>query len=108
MELAYVERALKRPGEYLFEDGLWEVVAGLWIGLTVALPQFVGGAVANWAPVVWLQFRAAKLAQQAADGDGVLSDDYRKTVRLWFILGWPAFLALLAIFWLMVAKPNLW
>jgi hypothetical protein len=54
MELADVERALKRPGEYLFEDGLWEIVLGLWIGLTMALPQLAGGAVAAWAPVVWL------------------------------------------------------
>ena len=65
-------------------------------------------AFACWVPVVWLQFRAAKLAQQAADGHGVLGDDYRKTVRLWFILGWPAFAALLIVFWLMIAKPRLW
>ncbi len=54
MELAEVERALRRPGAYFFEDGLWEVGAGLWIGLTVAVPQAIGGAVANWAPVVML------------------------------------------------------
>ena len=63
-------------------------------------------ALLCWVPVVWLQFRAAKLAQQAADRDSILSADYRKIVRLWFLLGWPAFLALLAIFWLMIAKPN--
>ena len=26
----------------------------------------------------------------------------------WFWLGWPAFLGLIAVFWLMVAKPVLW
>ena len=26
--------------------------------------------------------------------------------RLWFALGWPAFGALVAVFWLMVAKPG--
>jgi uncharacterized membrane protein len=29
-------------------------------------------------------------------------------MRLWFGLGWPAFLGTTAIFWLMVAKPDLW
>ena len=27
-------------------------------------------------------------------------------MRTWYALGWPAFLALLAVFWLMVAKPG--
>jgi len=76
-----------------------------WLVATYALYVL---AFACWVPVVWLQFRVARLAQVAAEGDGVLSEDYRKTVRLWFILGWPAFLALLAIFWLMIAKPKLW
>ena len=26
--------------------------------------------------------------------------------RIWFALGWPAFTALVAIFWLMVSKPD--
>ncbi len=54
MELTDVDRALKRPGEYFFEDGLWEIAAGLWIGLTLAVPQLIGGAAGNWAPVVML------------------------------------------------------
>ncbi|MCZ8172469.1 MAG: DUF2269 family protein [Brevundimonas sp.] len=29
-------------------------------------------------------------------------------MRWWFVLGWPAFLALLGTFWLMIAKPQLW
>jgi len=49
-----VERALDRPGQYFFEDGLWEIVVGLWLILTVAIPSFIGGAVGNWAPVVVL------------------------------------------------------
>jgi uncharacterized membrane protein len=27
--------------------------------------------------------------------------------RIWFFCGWPAFAAMLAILWLMTAKPNL-
>ena len=31
--------------------------------------------------------------------------EFARQMRIWFILGWPAFLAVLAIFWLMVRKP---
>jgi hypothetical protein len=69
MEAADVEQALKRPREYFLEDGLWEIVMGLWIGLTVALPMSIGGAAANWSPVVMLlgslAIRPAVLAAKA-------------------------------------------
>jgi uncharacterized membrane protein len=26
--------------------------------------------------------------------------------RIWFVLGWPAFIGVLIIFWLMIARPN--
>jgi len=32
----------------------------------------------------------------------------RRAFRVWFVLGWPAFIALVGVFWLMVAKPALW
>lgn len=63
MELAEVERALRRPREYFLEDGLWELTLGLWLAVTVALPLFVGGAAANWSPVIML---LAGLALQPA------------------------------------------
>lgn len=59
-----------------------------------------------WAPVVWLQIRSQRLAQQAADSGAPLGAEYRRTMRLWFVLGWPAFLGLMGVFWLMVAKPD--
>lgn len=65
-------------------------------------------AFACWVPVVWLQIRAQRLAQLAADTGTALGADYRRTMRLWFALGWPAFIGLTIVFWLMVAKPALW
>lgn len=45
----------------------------------------------------------------AAVRDGTpLPPAYHRAMRAWFVLGWPAFLAVLAIYWLMVAKPALW
>jgi uncharacterized membrane protein len=65
-------------------------------------------AFACWAPVVWLQIKAQRLAQEAAEAGETLGEDYRRTMRAWFALGWPAFLGLTAVFWLMIAKPALW
>lgn len=61
-----------------------------------------------WAPVVRLQIRAQRLAEAAVENSEPLGPEYRRTMRLWFALGWPAFLGLLGIYWLMVAKPTLW
>jgi hypothetical protein len=54
MDLADVDRAVGRSKEYFLEDGLWEIVTGLWLALTLALPAFLGGVVANWSPVAML------------------------------------------------------
>ncbi|WP_213981077.1 DUF2269 domain-containing protein [Sphingomonas sp. dw_22] len=63
---------------------------------------------ACWAPVVWLQIKAQRLAQAAMENGEPLGADYHRAMRLWFALGWPAFLSLLGVFWLMIAKPQLW
>jgi uncharacterized membrane protein len=56
--------------------------------------------------VVYLQIRMRDLAEAAvAAKEAELPKTYRRLSRLWFWLGWPAFLSLLAIFWLMIAKP---
>lgn len=76
-----------------------------WLVVTYALYLV---AFASWAPVVVLQIRAQRLAQAAVDTGTALGPAYYRAMRLWFILGWPAFIALLGVFWLMVAKPVLW
>lgn len=76
-----------------------------WLLITYALYVLAFGC---WVPVVWLQIKAQRLAQIAFDQNRPLGRDYERTMRLWFILGWPAFLGLIGVFWLMVAKPTLW
>ena len=61
-------------------------------------------AFAAWVPVVWLQYRIRDIARAA--GQGPLPAGARRFYRLWFALGWPGFGALVAIFWLMVSKPD--
>lgn len=65
-------------------------------------------ALAAWVPVVMIQITVADLAREAASAEADLPRRYHDLMRIWFWLGWPAFLSLVAIFWLMVAKPDLW
>lgn len=65
-------------------------------------------ALGCWLPVVGLQIKAQRLAQRSSETGEPLGPDYARVVRWWFVLGWPAFFGLMAVFWLMVAKPQLW
>jgi len=76
-----------------------------WLVAVYALYAVAG---ACWLPVVWLQIRARDLASAAAASEAALPQEYHSCMRLWFALGWPAFAAVLVIFWLMTAKPELW
>jgi uncharacterized membrane protein len=74
-----------------------------WVGLSLALYVVTGLC---WLPVVWIQIRLRDLAAQAANAGAPLPDRYFQLFRLWFVLGFPAFAAVLGIVWLMVAKPS--
>lgn len=74
-----------------------------WILLSLALYGVTG---AFWLPVVWMQTQIRNLAQQAVDQGTALPDRYFQLYRLWFACGFPAFFAVLAIVWLMVARPS--
>lgn len=65
-------------------------------------------ALGCWIPVVWLQIRARDLARAAVANATPLPPAYRRYMGWWFALGWPAFIALIAIFALMIARPTLW
>ena len=75
-----------------------------WILASIALYLFTG---AFWLPVVWMQARIRDLARAAAAGGTVLPDEYHRLFRRWFAFGFPAFTAVLAIFWLMIARPEI-
>jgi uncharacterized membrane protein len=73
-----------------------------WILWSTVL-YFVAGAC--WIPVVMIQIRMPRLARSAAADDAPLPDAYRRLFRWWTALGVPAFVALVIVFYLMVAKP---
>ena len=55
--------------------------------------------------MVWLQIRLRDLAIAADSAGQPMPPLARRYMTIWFCLGWPAFLAFMAIFYLMVAKP---
>ncbi|HEY4408084.1 MAG TPA: DUF2269 domain-containing protein [Xanthobacteraceae bacterium] len=75
-----------------------------WIVASFGLYLLVG---ACWLPVVWIQLRLRDLAQAARDSGTPLPAQYRRLFRIWFLLGWPAFAGVIAIFALMIAKPSI-
>jgi len=80
---------------------LWEG----WIVLSILLYLVTG---AFWLPVVWMQMRMRDLAEGAARRRGPLPPPYYRLYRTWFAFGFPAFAAVIAIFWLMIARPVIW
>ena len=75
-----------------------------WIALTFALYALVGVC---WLPVVWLQIQLRAMGRASQLAGTPLPERYFRFLRYWFLLGWPAFIAVLAIFYLMVLKPDL-
>ncbi len=62
---------------------------------------------ACWLPVVWLQIRMHRLASAELLNGGSLPLLYFRYARWWFILGWPAFISVIAIFYHMKFQPDL-
>jgi uncharacterized membrane protein len=80
----------------------WPVLSG-WIGLSLLLYVLVG---LFWLPVVWMQIRLRDMARLAAAQGEPLPEAYHRLYRWWFAFGFPAFGAVLAIIWLMLARPT--
>jgi uncharacterized membrane protein len=76
-----------------------------WIVTSLLLYVLVGVC---WLPVVWIQIQLRDLAAAAAKTGAPLPERYHRMFGLWFTLGWPAFAGVIAIFALMIWKPQLW
>ncbi len=74
-----------------------------WIAWSTALYLFAG---ACWLPVVWMQARMRDMAAAAVAAGTGLPPAYYSFHRIWVSLGVFAFGSLVAVFYLMVAKPT--
>jgi uncharacterized membrane protein len=75
-----------------------------WLRWSIVLYVLIG---ACWLPVVRLQIRMRDMANGAAQQGSDLPPSYFSCYRWWFALGWPAFIGVLMVFYLMVAKPAI-
>lgn len=80
----------------------WPLTEG-WI--TVSLMLYVVTGL-FWLPVVWIQMRLRTLASEAAAQSTALAPEYHRLFRIWLACGFPAFLSVLTILWLMLARPH--
>ena len=76
-----------------------------WLELSLALFLLAGIC---WLPVVVLQVRMARTVAADLAAGRPLSASYRHDARAWERLGYPAFVAMIGIYVLMVNKPALW
>ena len=88
--------------------GLWMVyLAGYsWSSLWI-WGSIIGYLIAGfcWFPVVYLQIKMRDFAIQAVRYKSRLSSQYFRFFKYWFCLGWPAFVSLIVVFYLMTFKP---
>ena len=75
-----------------------------WVLWSVVLYLVAGAA---WLPVVWMQIQMRNMTAAAATTGGPVPPRYWQFLRIWVALGVVAFGALVAVFYLMVAKPSL-
>lgn len=73
----------------------------LWSLAAIGLFALVG---LLWLPVVVIQILMSREANRVASIPA-LSPGFHRSFILWFVLGVPAFLIVIAIFYLMIAKP---
>lgn len=77
-------------------------LTSMWIAASIGLYLLAG---ACWVPVVFIQLRMRDIAAACEREGRDLDPAFHRLGRVWFALGWPAFIALMIVFWLMIAKP---
>ena len=73
-----------------------------WLAASLALYAVAG---IFWVPVVFMQMEMRDLARTAAAAGATLPARYFTLFRRWFLFGIPGFGSVMAILWLMIAKP---
>ena len=92
-----------------------QFVTGVWLAHLRGLSLMEGWVLASlvlyfvaaacWLPVVALQIRMRDIAQRCLAMGTALPVEYARYRRVWTVLGWPAFGAILVIVYLMIFKP---
>jgi uncharacterized membrane protein len=103
--------------DWLFTStsGLIQPITGLWMVYLVGYSFhsfWIWGAIIGyliaafcWFPVVFLQMKIRDFATESLQNKTALPAIYYRYFKYWFCLGWPAFISLLIVFYLMTFKP---
>lgn len=103
--------------DWLFTStsGIIQPITGFWMVYLAQYPwsspwiawSIVGYLVAAfcWFPVLYLQIKMRDDAMHALHTQAQLPPRYFRYFRYWFCLGWPAFISLMIVFYLMTNKP---
>jgi uncharacterized membrane protein len=96
-------------------SGFIQPLTGLWMVYLVGYPwtslwimgSIIGYIIAAccWFPVVYLQIKMRDFAVAAEKDNTALPAVYFRYFKYWFCLGWPAFISLIVVFYLMTNKP---
>lgn len=87
---------------YLLMRTVGFTFSATWLQYAVLLYVVAGLC---WLPVVWLQIRMRDMAAAALLQGAELPRQFWRYAKTWELLGYPAFVAMLLIYWLMVFKP---
>lgn len=100
---------------FTFPAVIIQPVTGIWLMVHLGydwnsqwlLMSFIIYGIAGlcWLPVVWIQIQLKKILATSIENDTDLPPRYFKLFKVWFVFGWPAFIGLVVIFFLMVVKP---
>lgn len=84
---------------------MWLSSTAITEGWLVAALVLYGVAGLFWVPVVFMQIEMRDLARAAVATGAPLPPRYFALFRRWFLFGIPGFGSVMAILWLMIAKP---
>jgi uncharacterized membrane protein len=73
-----------------------------WLMMALGLYAVAG---LFWVPVIFMQIEMRDLARAAASQNRPLPPRYFALIRRWCLFGIPGFGSVMAILWLMIAKP---
>ena len=77
-----------------------------WFIVVISLFLLIG---ACWLPVVWIQYKlrslAEKMALTAGESFSPANSQFQGWMKIWMLLGVPAFSSIIVILYLMVLKP---
>jgi uncharacterized membrane protein len=96
-------------------SGIVQPITGFWmahiVGYSLTTPWLLGSIIGYvitalcWFPVVYLQVKMRDFAVHADETKTELPSIYFRFFKYWFCLGWPAFISLIMVFYLMTNKP---